>query len=224
MTATTASPGNALHTARYSGRCGCPFVESNAMATLSASGNGDAAEQIGRFSRRNLLRWLIGVSTGAIAIAFGLPAFALRTLQVVVQEITTGDEFVYATGAGGNAIGEPVKAGDLDVGESVQAFPRGKTDNQRNLVQIVRLTPGQGKEGLVAYSAICTHLGCVVYSALNTNGQIACPCHASRFDPAKGAAVLGGPAPRPLPALPIEVKADGTITAAGPIDGPIGVA
>lgn len=184
----------------------------------------DSGERIGRFSRRNMLRWLIGLSTGAFAVAFGIPAFALKSLQVVVQEITAGDEFVYATAASGNASGTPVKAGDLKVGESVQAFPRGKTDNQRNLVQIVRLAPGQGKEGLVAYSAICTHLGCVVFAALNNNGQIGCPCHASRFDPAKGAAVIGGPAPRPLPSLPLDVKPDGTITAAGPIDGPIGVA
>ena len=184
----------------------------------------DSGEPIGRFSRRNLLRWLIGVSTGAFAVAFGIPAFALKTLQVVVQEIKAGDEFVYATAASGNASGDPVKAGDLKVGESVQAFPRGKTDNQRNLVQIVRVSPGQGKEGLVAYSAICTHLGCVVYAGLNNNGQIACPCHGSRFDPAKGAAVVGGPAPRPLPPLPLDVKPDGTVTAAGPIDGPVGVA
>jgi len=199
------------------------------MASLSARDERaresfDSAERIGRFSRRNMLRWLIGLSTGAFAVAFGIPAFALKTLQVVVQEIKSGDEFVYATAASGNASGDPVKAGDLEVGASVQAFPRGKTDNQRNLVQIVRVGPGQGKEGLVAYSAICTHLGCVVYAALNTNGQIACPCHASRFDPAKGANVVGGPAPRPLPSLPIDVKADGTITAAGPLDGPIGVA
>lgn len=179
---------------------------------------------IGRFSRRNLLRWLIGLSTGAFAVAFGVPAFAIRTLQLAVQEIAAGDQFVYATAASGQAVGDPVKAADLQVGASVQAFPKGKTDNQRNLVQLVRIGAGQGKEGLVAYSAICTHLGCVVYAQLNTNGQIACPCHASRFDPAQGAAVIGGPAPRPLPGVPLDVQPDGTIIAVGPVDGPIGVA
>jgi rieske iron-sulfur protein len=181
-------------------------------------------EDIGRFSRRNMLRWLIGLSTGAFAVAFGVPAFAIRALQTVVQEIAAGDVLVYATAASGAAAGDPVKASDIQVGTSVQAFPKGKTDNQQNLVELVRVAPGQGKEGLVAYSAICTHLGCVVYAKLNEAGQIACPCHASRYDPAKSAAVVGGPAPRPLPGLPIDVQQDGTVTAAGPFNGPVGVA
>ena len=55
----------------------------------------------------------------------------------------------------------------------------------------------------VAYSAVCTHQGCTV--AFN-NGQLACPCHGSVFDPANGAAVVAGPAPRPLPEIPVEVR------------------
>ena len=185
-------------------------------------GAGD--EDIGRFSRRNMLRWLIGLSTGAFAVAFGVPAFAIRALQTVVQEVAAGDVLVYATAASGAAAGDPVKASDIQAGTSVQAFPKGKADNQQNLVELVRVAPGQGKEGLVAYSAICTHLGCAVFARLNDSGQIACPCHASQFDPANKAAVVGGPAPRPLPAVPLDVKPDGTVTAAGPPDGPIGVA
>jgi rieske iron-sulfur protein len=181
-------------------------------------------DNIGRFSRRNLLRWLIGLSTGAFAVAFGVPAFAIKALQTTVREIAAGDVLVYATAASGAAAGDPVKASDIQVGTSVQAFPQGKTDNQQNLVELVRVAPGQGKDGLVAYSAICTHLGCVVYAKLNDAGQIACPCHASRFDPAQNAAVVGGPAPRPLPGLPIDVQQDGTVTAAGSFNGPIGVA
>jgi rieske iron-sulfur protein len=180
-------------------------------------------EDIGRFSRRNMLRWLIGLSTGAFAVAFGVPAFAIKALQTVVQEVAAGDVLVYATAASGAAAGDPIKASDIQAGTSVQAFPKGKTDNQQNLIELVRITDGQGKEGLVAYSAICTHLGCVVYAKLNDAGQIACPCHASRYDPAKNATVVGGPAPRPLPGLPIDVQQDGTVTAAGPFNGPVGV-
>jgi cytochrome b6-f complex iron-sulfur subunit len=55
----------------------------------------------------------------------------------------------------------------------------------------------------VAYSAICTHQGCTV--AYN-NGQLACPCHGSVFDPANGAQVVAGPAQRPLPEIPVEVR------------------
>ncbi|CAA9586681.1 MAG: Ubiquinol-cytochrome C reductase iron-sulfur subunit [uncultured Thermomicrobiales bacterium] len=181
-------------------------------------------DNFGRFSRRNMLRWLIGLSTGAFALAFGVPTFAIKSLQLTVQEIGAGDQLVYATAASGAAAGDPIQASAIQVGSAVQAFPKGKADNQQNLVEIVRTAPGSGKEGLVAYSAICTHLGCVVYANLTNEGRIGCPCHASQFDPANDAAVVGGPAPRPLPSLPIEVAADGTITAAGPFDGKVGVA
>ena len=59
-------------------------------------------------------------------------------------------------------------------------------------------------------------------SFIDENGDIVCPCHASIFDPANGAAVLSGPAGRPLPALPVSVEANGTIIAGGTFDGPVG--
>jgi cytochrome b6-f complex iron-sulfur subunit len=55
----------------------------------------------------------------------------------------------------------------------------------------------------VAYSAICTHQGCTV---AYKNGSLACPCHGSVFDPADGAAVVTGPAQRPLPEIPVKVQ------------------
>ncbi len=55
----------------------------------------------------------------------------------------------------------------------------------------------------VAYSAICTHRQCeVAYS----DGNLACPCHGSVFDPADGGAVMNGPATEPLPEIPVEVR------------------
>jgi arsenite oxidase small subunit len=58
----------------------------------------------------------------------------------------------------------------------------------------------------VAYSAVCTHMGCTV---AYQNGELACPCHGSVFDPSKGGAVVYGPAPTPLPQLPIKVQNGG---------------
>jgi cytochrome b6-f complex iron-sulfur subunit len=55
----------------------------------------------------------------------------------------------------------------------------------------------------VAYSAICTHQGCTV---AYKNGQLACPCHGSVFDPADGAAVVAGPASNPLAEIPVKVQ------------------
>ena len=75
---------------------------------------------------------------------------------------------------------------------------------------IVKLADGS----FVAYDATCTHAGCTV--AYDGTSLLACPCHGSRFDPAQGAKVVAGPAPRPLAQLPIRIdQATGAITLAG---------
>lgn len=98
--------------------------------------------------------------------------------------------------------------------------------------------------GYAAYSKTCTHLGCSVGGT--QNGQFYCPCHGSQFDPLQGAKVTDGPAPRPLPQLPIGVtdgsggsggdggtnSTDGSggsggsggqlLLATGPFEGPVG--
>jgi len=59
----------------------------------------------------------------------------------------------------------------------------------------------------VAYSAVCTHQRCTV---AYRNGQLACPCHGSVFNPTNGAEVVNGPAQRPLPEIRVEVR-DGEV-------------
>ena len=61
--------------------------------------------------------------------------------------------------------------------------------------------------GFKAFSAICTHLGCIVFWD-DRKREIACPCHAGFFD-VEGR-VISGPPPRPLPAHPVSVS-DGKI-------------
>ncbi|MFJ8808530.1 Rieske (2Fe-2S) protein [Streptomyces sp. NPDC102490] len=56
-----------------------------------------------------------------------------------------------------------------------------------------------------AFSATCTHQGCAVKSV--ADGLINCPCHNSSFSITDGS-VQGGPAPKPLPAVPITVSGD----------------
>ena len=58
--------------------------------------------------------------------------------------------------------------------------------------------------GIKAYSAICTHLGCIVAWDAPAN-LIICPCHDGRFNPATGA-VVSGPPPAPLAPLTTAVE------------------
>jgi len=171
-------------------------------------------------TRRRILQWVIRVGTGAFSLALLLPALALRTLPREVKDVTAGDVLVYATGV---QTGLPVDLSALNPGTAVQVFPEGKSDNEQNLIELVRVTSDL-PAGLVAYSAICTHLGCTVLPALTEQGYIVCPCHASLFNPAAGAEVVTGPANRPLPSLPIEVSPDGVVLAAGGFAGPVGPA
>ena len=54
-----------------------------------------------------------------------------------------------------------------------------------------------------AFSAVCTHMGCIVSQI--SNGTIDCPCHGSRYS-IKDGSVVAGPAPSPLPAEAIKVS------------------
>jgi Rieske Fe-S protein len=63
-----------------------------------------------------------------------------------------------------------------------------------------------------AFSATCTHQGCIVSDV--TDGEIHCPCHGSAFDAATGA-VVTGPATRPLPVIGVEVREGAVFRTAG---------
>ncbi|MET3924536.1 ubiquinol-cytochrome c reductase iron-sulfur subunit [Devosia sp. 2618] len=76
-------------------------------------------------------------------------------------------------------------------------------------------------EGVLVYSAICTHAGCEVTGWLREEKTLECPCHGSHFDPKNNGAVLFGPAGRKLPQLGLEIK-DGKIIVASVFDSRIG--
>jgi len=144
-----------------------------------------------------------------------------------------GDQFVYL---GGDHDGEVIGPSDLKAGDpSVLAWPydpekKVPRDGSRlNVVVLVRLKPSDiaeeeakyASDGVVAFSATCTHQQCPVAEWLTELQIFQCPCHQSRFDPKQGAKVVGGPAPRPLPKLPIAI-ADGKLQVAGPFVGRVG--
>ncbi len=170
--------------------------------------------------RRRVLKDLIAFSTGAFALAFAIPALAIKTLSLEKQVVAAGDALVYATG---DRSGQPIMPADLTPGQGVQAYPNGKSD-PNNLVELIKLAEGDTAEAFVAFSAICTHLGCTVNARLDDSGNIICPCHASQFDPRNGAQPVSGPAARALPGLPIKIGDDGSIAVNGEFDAPVGVA
>ena len=97
--------------------------------------------------------------------------------------------------------GGDAKAGGAAIASESEVAPGSaiKFEDSGNPAVLVHLDNGD----FVAYSAVCTHQGCTV---AYKDGNLACPCHGSIFDPADGAAVVSGPAQRPLPEIPVKVQ------------------
>ena len=136
----------------------------------------------------------------------------------------------------------PLLAADFATpGSMITVIPEGYQDNDVELAKaatiIIKFAPGElqpdrpGNPGtvmnwtvdnIVAYSKICTHVGCPVALYEQTTHHILCPCHQSTFDATKGAQVLFGPASRPLPQLPITINAEGYLVAQSDYHEPVG--
>jgi nitrite reductase/ring-hydroxylating ferredoxin subunit len=56
-----------------------------------------------------------------------------------------------------------------------------------------------------AFSATCTHAGCIVSGV--ENNEIACGCHGAKFDPESGMAIAG-PAKSALGKISLEIRGD----------------
>jgi Rieske Fe-S protein len=136
----------------------------------------------------------------------------------------------------GDASKTPLTPNDIPLGaRQTMAWALDPTDNtvrngsRLNQLLLVRLDPGKlaaetrsrAADGVVAYTAICTHNGCDVEDWLADEQQLSCACHASTFDPKDAGAVVDGPAPRMLPALPLKIL-DGKLVVAGPFTARVG--
>ena len=95
------------------------------------------------------------------------------------------------------------RASDLKPGQSRLFKFRGEDDS----CILLRTAAGE----LRAYRQTCTHLGCAVRFA---GGRLECPCHLGYFDPAGGFPIQGPPS-RPLTAITLEERLDGTLWAVG---------
>lgn len=171
-------------------------------------------------SRRRILRGAAG-----LALAWLAPRAAAAQDGRTARP-AAGDLLVKV----GDAASRPLTPADIVDGPSpTMAWPMAPGDavvrsgSRLNRVVLVRLdaaalvgkTRTRSAEGIVAYSAICTHTGCEVGAFLPEEQALYCECHQSRFDPRDEARVTDGPAPRNLPALPLSVV-DGRLVVAGP--------
>lgn len=161
---------------------------------------------------------------------FGLTALAAGVCPAVAHALSAdptlgpqvGDVFVLASDHSRRVSLDMLKTGGAP--DRVWPMePKSKTVRNRarfNQVLLLRMpvtddvaSALRGKP--LAYTAICPHAGCVVSEWVSSTDRLHCPCHGSEYNPWNNGAVVAGPAPYPLPMLPVEVR-DGFITVTGP--------
>lgn len=136
--------------------------------------------------------------------------------------------------------GTPIKASDVTLGSAFHVIPEGLNElkegklneKAKAVVLLMRLDPASlnpslgrenwGYNGIVAYSKICTHVGCPVALYEQQTHHLLCPCHQSTFDLTEECKVIFGPAKRPLPQLPIKVDSEGYLVAQSDFHEPVG--
>ena len=201
--------------------------------------DGTAASQ---FVKRPILRRTLIAATVPVAVA---PIVLLRDLGPLPG--TSLDHTVWRKGLrlltyGAN---QPIRPGDFSSpGGMITVVPDGFQDDFNALAKaaaiIIKFAPGElefatannqvpGKtienwtvDNIVAYSKICTHVGCPAALYEQTTHHILCPCHQSTFDATRGAQVIFGPATRALPQLPMTVDAQGYLVAKSDFTEPVG--
>jgi ubiquinol-cytochrome c reductase iron-sulfur subunit len=198
---------------------------------------------ISQITKRPLIRRTMLLATLPLALA---PLVLLRDLGPLPE--TSLRTTVWRKGLRAVTLGglRPLTPADLTVaGSMITVIPEGYQDDQDALAKagviLISFEPGQLNvptnvvggvtvstqnwtinNTIVAYSKICTHVGCPVALYEQTTHHILCPCHQSTFDASHGASVIFGPAPRPLPQLPLMVDSNGFIAAASDFTQPVG--
>ena len=177
-------------------------------------------------------------SAAAAACCLGASGPALAANPAPAAERPQkGDWLVIADG--GEDEGKVIKLDMLSVGGAMMnAWPvdsETKTTRSKsrfNKVVVVRVEPGKLDEatlvksvdGVIAFSSVCTHQACAVTGWIPEDAMLACPCHGSLFSVGEGGKVLGGPARKKLPILPLAVDTDGTLTVADSFTAKVGPA
>jgi len=200
---------------------------------------GTAASQ---FVKRPIVRRTLMLATLPLA---AIPIVVLRDLGP--QPGTSLRHTVWSPGRRLLVYGtnQPITPAEFSApGGMITIVPDGYQDNQDELAKaaviLIKFRPGELQiptsyngstlvgtmnwtvDNIVAYSKICTHVGCPVALYEQTTHHILCPCHQSTFDATTGATVIFGPAARPLPQLPLTTDAQGYLVARSDFTQPVG--
>lgn len=186
--------------------------------------------------RRSLIKKSLGAALGLSALS---PLLLLRDLGPLPGkelEKTTWKSGTYLVTDPGN---RRIKASDLEVGAVAQVLPeiqdpehRKLSDIAKDAVLLIRLRPQEFNleaeklamthDGIIAFSKICSHMGCAVALYEQQTKHLLCPCHQSTFDVTRAAKVLFGPSARPLPQLALALDSEGYLVAKQPFTEPVG--
>ncbi len=193
-------------------------------------------------TRRPLMRRTLLLATAPLALA---PLVLLRDLGPLPQTDLRHTVWKKGLRAVVDDTNRPLRPADIATpGSLITVIPQGYQDDPDALAKagviLIKFAPGElhiptikngntqlygmnwTVDNIVAYSKICTHVGCPVALYEQTTHHILCPCHQSTFDAANGANVIFGPAARALPQLPLTVDSDGYLVAASDFTQPVG--
>ncbi|WP_295696096.1 Rieske 2Fe-2S domain-containing protein [Lapillicoccus sp.] len=217
-------------------------------ATRSAAvgiilGGGEQAQ----LGRRPMIKYALGGALGLFALPFvvqvagslGNPTKALAGLRSNLWDIAPGVSPIRLMR---DPEMTPIKASDVTIGSVFHVMPETLKDSQHVLedkgkaaVILMRLDPNQfsaaaggqraqawGYQGIIAYSKICTHVGCPVGLYEQQTHHLLCPCHQSTYDATNNMEVIFGPAKRALPQLKITVDDAGYLVAPEGFHEPVG--
>lgn len=194
-----------------------------------------AGNETSGLGRRPLIKLTMG---GALGL-FGLPFIvALRDLGPLPGDRLSHTMWKADTRLVTDVESAPILASDVTIGSVYHVMPEGIEKAKHKLeerakaaVILMRLNPTDiksakerewGYEGIVAYSKICSHVGCPVGLYEQTTHHLLCPCHQSTFDVTQDCKVIFGPAKRNLPQLMITVDAEGYLIAKGDFSEAVG--
>lgn len=186
-----------------------------------------------QFVKRPLLRRTLIAATVPVAVA---PIVLLRDLGPLPGKSLEHTVWRKGLRLLNYGVNTPIRPGDFSSpGGMITVVPDGYQDDFNALAKaaviIIKMPPGVLQaptvmnwtvDNIVAYSKICTHVGCPAALYEQTTHHILCPCHQSTFDAARGAKVIFGPATRALPQLPMTVDADGYLVAQSDFTEPVG--